>query len=93
MTYIICPAASVGLEWPILMVNDDVKMGLLKECVLLFRPMLIPKVHLVFEDLALRQQSRSSGAIKPGLFASVRHTSEVSRVDIQGVPKTRRNGF
>ena len=31
-------------------------MGLLKACVLLFRAMLIPKVHLAAENLALRQQ-------------------------------------
>jgi len=31
-------------------------MGLLKACVLVLRAMLIPKVHLAFENLALRQQ-------------------------------------
>ncbi|MHC4399456.1 MAG: integrase core domain-containing protein [Planctomycetota bacterium] len=31
-------------------------MGLLKACVLFLRAMLIPKVHLAFENLALRQQ-------------------------------------
>ena len=31
-------------------------MGLLKTCVLLLRAMLIPKVHLAVENLALRQQ-------------------------------------
>ena len=31
-------------------------MGILKVCVLFLRAMLIPKVHLAFENLALRQQ-------------------------------------
>ena len=31
-------------------------MGVLKVCVLFLRAMLIPKIHLVVENLALRQQ-------------------------------------
>ena len=31
-------------------------MGFLKACVLFLRAMLIPKIHLAFENLALRQQ-------------------------------------
>ncbi len=38
------------------MVNEGAKMGILKACVLFLRAMLIPKVHLAAENLALRQQ-------------------------------------
>jgi hypothetical protein len=45
-----------GLELPISTVNEDAKMGMLKACVLFLRAILIPKVHLAVENLALRQQ-------------------------------------
>ena len=38
------------------MVNEDTQTGILKACVLFLRAMLIPKIHLVIENLALRQQ-------------------------------------
>jgi hypothetical protein len=38
------------------MVNEDMQTGILKACVLLVRAMLITKVHLIMENLALRQQ-------------------------------------
>jgi hypothetical protein len=41
---------------PISTVNEGAKMGILKACVLFLRAMLIPKAHLVVENLALRQQ-------------------------------------
>ena len=35
---------------------EGTKMGFLKACVLFLRAMLIPKIHLALENLALRQQ-------------------------------------
>jgi putative transposase len=44
------------LEWPISTVNEGTEMGLLKAVLVLFRAMLIPKIYLAVENLALRQQ-------------------------------------
>ena len=38
------------------MANEDEVMGVLKVVMVLLRAMLIPKVHLAAENLALRQQ-------------------------------------
>ena len=45
-----------GLEWLISTVNEGAEMGSLKVVLVLLRAMLIPKVHLAVENLALRQQ-------------------------------------
>ena len=45
-----------GLEWLISTVNEGAEMGSLKVVLVLLRAMLIPKVHLAAENLALRQQ-------------------------------------
>ena len=45
-----------GLERLISTVNEGGEMGSLKVVLVLLRAMLIPKVHLAVENLALRQQ-------------------------------------
>ena len=55
-TCAIWSAVSVGLEWPISTVNKLAKVGILKASALLLRAILISKVHLAFENLALRQE-------------------------------------
>jgi len=49
-------AAAIELEWPISTVSEGRKMGMLKAVLVFLRAMLIPKVHLAVENLALRQQ-------------------------------------
>ena len=55
-TCVICSASGIWLKLPISTVNEGAKMGMLKACVQFLRAMLIPKAHLVVENLALRQQ-------------------------------------
>ena len=61
MTCAICSSSGIWPEWPISTVNEDAKTGILKACVLFLRATLIPKVHLVVESLALRQQQAVLG--------------------------------
>ena len=44
------------LKWPISLVEEDARMGILKAMLVFLRAMLIPKVHMAIENLALRQQ-------------------------------------
>jgi putative transposase len=47
---------AIELEWPISTVNEGTKMSMFKAVLVFLRAMLIPNVHLAFENLALRQQ-------------------------------------
>ena len=46
--------ASAGLECSLSTVNEGAKMGMLKAVLVFLRAMLIPKIHLAVENLALR---------------------------------------
>ena len=52
--FAILPGAGL-LLW-VSTVTEGVKMGFWKACVLFLQAMLIPKIHLAFENLILRQQ-------------------------------------
>jgi hypothetical protein len=60
-------------------------MGILKACLLFLRAMLIPKVHLVVENLALRQQLAVLGQ-------SVKRPKLRPRVVVQRVSAARLGG-
>ena len=47
---------AIELQWPIWMVSQGRKMGILKAVLVFLRAMLIPRLHLAVENLALRQQ-------------------------------------
>ena len=49
-------ACGAGLESPISTVNEGTTMGMFQAVMVLLRAMLIPKMHLAVENLALRQQ-------------------------------------
>jgi transposase InsO family protein len=54
VSFALLPA--VALEWPISTVAEGAKMGFLKALLVFLRAMLVPKAHLAFENLSLRQQ-------------------------------------